>query len=73
MGDYPTLTGAEQVAELVHARGVKNVYVVDGGVDHMKAAGFFYYHDEVVENARIAAEKAETLAKQAAAAAAQKK
>eukprot|EP01122_Echinamoeba_exundans_P010744 TRINITY_DN4082_c0_g1_i1.p1 TRINITY_DN4082_c0_g1~~TRINITY_DN4082_c0_g1_i1.p1 ORF type:complete len:178 (-),score=51.96 TRINITY_DN4082_c0_g1_i1:44-577(-) len=73
LGDYPDLAGADKVAELVKARGVDQVYVLDAGVDLMKEAGFFYFHDEEVENARIAKEKAEALDKQQAAAAAQKK
>jgi calcineurin-like phosphoesterase family protein len=68
LGDYPDMAGANKVAELVKARGVEQVYLIDGNVDLMKEAGFFYYHDEEVENARIAKEKAEALAKQQAAA-----
>lgn len=73
MGDYPNLAGAEQVAQVVKAKGAQNVYILEASTDMMKEAGFFYYHDEVMENERIAKEKAEALAKQQAAAAAQKK
>ena len=68
MGDYPDMADADRVASLVKARGAEQIYVIDGGVDLMKEAGFFYYHDEELENARIAKEKAEALAKQQAAA-----